>query len=78
MNPKLGYAEVKNYLETYSTAEPPYDFNGLLHLVLAGVENLRQNAIDQDLPDFAPSISDEQAHFLRRLLDHRTSDNAEL
>jgi hypothetical protein len=76
MNRQFKYEEVRHYLGTFST-EPPYDFMGLLHLVLAGVENLRMNAIDQDFSDFAHSITDEQAAFLQRLLDSRAQSTAE-
>jgi hypothetical protein len=57
--------------------EPLYDFNGLLHLVLAGVENLRVHAIDQEVLDYACSITEEQAAFLQRLLDARQASIAE-
>jgi hypothetical protein len=68
------YSEVERYLRRFSTLEPPYDFNGLLHLVLAATDNLREHATDQDFLDFARAITDEQALFLRRLLDTRTSN----
>ena len=77
MNTRLTYTAVENYLETYSTGEPPYDFNGLLHFVLAGTENLRQHAIDQDFLDYACAITNDQALFLRRLLDSRGESNAQ-
>ena len=76
MSDKLEFDTVKSYLETYSTFEPtPYDFNGLLHLVLAGIENLRAHAVDEDFVDYACSITDDQAVFLRRLLDSRDASN---
>jgi hypothetical protein len=78
MSTPLKYSEVENYLRTYSGSEPPYDFNGLLHLVLAGTDNLREHAIDQDFRDFACAISDEQAAFLHRLLDSRAESIAKL
>jgi hypothetical protein len=71
MNTLLQYEVVKKFLKTYSTDQPPYDFNGLLHLVLAGVDNLRVHAIDQDFADYAWAVSEDQAAFLRRLLDSR-------
>ncbi len=71
------YAQVQHYLRTYSTDPGPYDFNGLLWLILAGVENLRENSIDQDFEDYACGISDEQALFLRRLLDIRPQSIAQ-
>ena len=78
MSDTLQYDTVKRYLETYSTVEStPYDFNGLLHLVLAGAENLRVHAVDEDFLDYACSITDEQALFLRRLLDSRADSLAQ-
>jgi len=78
MSTNFQYDGVKNYLKTYSTAEPPYDFNALLHLVLAGIENLRTNAIEQDFVDYACAITDDQAAFLRRLLDSRSESISKL
>jgi hypothetical protein len=68
--------QVKRFLSGYSTEPGPYDFNGLLHLILVGVDNLREHAIDQDFEDFACAVSDEQAAFLQRLLDNRPRSNA--
>ena len=78
MSTGIDYTAVMNYLETYSTVTPPYDFNGLLHLILAGTDNLRRHAIDQDFLDFACAITDDQALFLRRLLDSRAESIAQL
>jgi hypothetical protein len=77
MNRQFKYDEVQHYLRTFSTEEPPYDFNGLLNLVLTGVENLRVNAIEGDFLEFAHGITDEQAAFLQRLLDSRTQSAEE-
>jgi hypothetical protein len=78
MSTQLEYSEVKSYLRTYSALEPPYDFNGLLHVVLVATDNLREHAIDQDFLDFACAITAEQALFLRGLLDTRRESNAQL
>lgn len=78
MSAHLSYRDVDTFMRTHSSEAPPYDFNGVLHLVLSGVENLRTHAIDQDFIDFACSISDEQAVFLRRLLDTRPQSIADL
>ena len=77
MRNDLGYDRVRNYLNTYSTGEPPYDFDGLLQLVLTGVENLRQHALDQDFLDYACTVTEGQAAFLRRLLDSRMESIAQ-
>ena len=78
MSTQLEYSKVESYLRTFSTSEPSYDFNGLLHLVPAATDNLREHATDQDSLDFAWAISDEEARFLRRLLDTRTKSSAQL
>ena len=78
MSTQLQYSEVERYLRAFSTSEPPYDFNGLLHLVLAATDNLREHSTDQDFLDFSCAITDEQASFLRRLLDTRAESNAQL
>jgi hypothetical protein len=78
MNPQPNYGQVERFLNAYSTVPGPYDFNGLLHLILTGVDNLRAHAVDQDVKDFACAISDEQAAFLPRLLDGRVQSNAQL
>ena len=75
------YEQLEDFLRTFVNwhGDPvPYDFNGLLHLVLAGVENLRVNATNQDFLDYACSITDDQALFLRRLLDSRSDSIAQL
>jgi len=66
----MKYEDILHYLRTYSTSGP-YDPNGLLHLILAAVDNLRQHAIDQDFDDYAETISDDQAMVLTRLLEAR-------
>ena len=77
MSQELKYEQVVNYFKTFSAKQPPYDFNGLLQLVSTGLENLRQNATEQDLIDYAWTISDEQVLFLRKLIDARPQSIAE-
>ena len=71
MSKQLKYEDVEQYLRTFSTGESPCDFGGLLHLVLAGIENLRENVADQDILEHAHFITDAQASFLQRLLKGR-------
>lgn len=78
MSTQFSHSEVEEYLRTYSALEPPFDFNGLLYLLLAATDNLREHAIDQDFFDFAHATTDEQALFLRRLLDSRAESIAQL
>ena len=67
----MRYEWVREYLRTYSNT-PPYDFNGLLHLVLAAVDNFREHHLECDLQDYASVVSDDQAEFLLKLLDYRS------
>ncbi|MFO0952240.1 MAG: hypothetical protein U0835_14040 [Isosphaeraceae bacterium] len=48
----------------------PYDFNGVVHLMLATLDNLSQNASEAELDDMAGSLSDEQAAFVLKLADY--------
>ncbi len=71
MKEQIGYEDVKQYLRNYSTEGPTYDFGGLLHLVLVGIDNLRKNMADADILENAHFVTDAQAGFLRRLLEGR-------
>ena len=71
MSKQLKYEDVEQYLRTFSSEQPPFDFGRLLHLVLAGIENLRGNAADGDIRENAHFITDAQANFLRQLLEGR-------
>ena len=71
MSKQSKYDDVEQYLRAFSMEEPPYDFGGLLHLVLAGIENLRENVADGDILEYAHSITDAQANFLQQLLGGR-------
>jgi hypothetical protein len=76
MNQQFQYEDVEQYLRSFSTKEPPDDFGSLLRLVLVGVENLRANVAEGDILDHAHYITDEQAVFLRQLLEHRAESKA--
>jgi hypothetical protein len=76
MSKQFEYGDVEQYLRTFSTEKLPYDFSGLLHLVLSGIENLRKNAVDGDILEYAHFITDEQAGFLQRLLEGRAESIA--
>jgi hypothetical protein len=71
MSKQLNYDDVEQYLRSFSQAAPTHDFGGLLHLVLAGIEHLRENAAAEDIRENAHFITDAQAIFLQRLLAGR-------
>jgi hypothetical protein len=76
MDRQLEYEDVERYLRSRSTAEPADQFGGLLRLVLAGIENLRENVAEGDIREHAHLITDAQARFLRELLEGRAESIA--
>ena len=71
MSKQLKYEDVEQYLRTFLQAASTHDFGGLLHLVLAGIENLRVNAAPGDIREHAHFITDAQAVFLQQFLAGR-------
>jgi hypothetical protein len=68
----VSYEELRDHLRQFvnTAGDPaPYDFNGVVHLLLASLDNLRQNASEADLEDIGASFDDEQAAFLIRLAE---------
>jgi hypothetical protein len=68
------YEDLELFLRDWSNASGDpvtYDFNGLMSLLIAIVDNLKKNHIDADLESYACSINDEQATFLKKLLKFR-------
>ena len=66
----MKFESVIDYLQSYSTLEPPYDPNGALHLLKAIVDNLQDHATEQDLEDYAGCLDTDNQEFLRTLLAH--------
>ncbi len=67
------YEELLAYLRQFVNVhgDPvPYDFNGVVDLMLATLDNLGHNALEAELEDMAESFSDEQAAFFLRLADY--------
>jgi hypothetical protein len=58
------YETLLAYIRNYSTDEPPYDVVGVIHLLLAALENLREHRIEADLEDFARCATPEQREYL--------------
>jgi hypothetical protein len=72
MSQQIQYENVEEYLRTYSTEKAPFHFGALLHLVLTGVETLRNNVAYGDIREHAHFITDAQAIFLQQLLEGRS------
>jgi hypothetical protein len=67
------YEELQRYLRHFVNidGEPgPYDFNGVVHLMLGLLDNLRENALEEELKDIRESLTEEQAEFFIRLADY--------
>jgi hypothetical protein len=71
LHEQLKYEDVEQYLRTFLQAAPTHEFGGLLHLVLAGIENLRENVAAGDIRENAHFITDAQAIFLQQFLADR-------
>lgn len=66
------YEAMRSYLRNWNNPNDEighYDANGLVHLVLAALDNLRENEVWADLPELRDSMTDEQAAFFLKLSD---------
>jgi hypothetical protein len=67
------YAELREYLRGFINfgGDPvPYDVNGVVHLVLALLDNLRANALPAELQQISGAFTDEQAAFFLQLAEY--------
>lgn len=48
---ELTYQSVAQFVREWSTdhQNPPYDFNGIVQLLLAALDNIRENATEHEL-----------------------------
>lgn len=69
------YLDLEQYLQEYITFDEnvgQFDFNGVLHLLRALVDNLARNYCDGDievLDDFCADLEPKHKAFLRKLVD---------
>ena len=66
------YEELRQYLRDFTNmgGDPAYDTNGILMLLLALADNLREcPPAMADLPELAETITQEQANFLGWMAD---------
>ena len=66
----MKHEELLAAIRHYSTQEPPYDYNGTIHLMLAALDNLRENALEAEMEMIAYSMTDEQRFYLRQIADY--------
>ena len=67
------YEQLRSYLRNFVNiaGDPvPYDFNGVVHLMLALLDNLREHALETELKDIRASFTDDQAEFFIRLAEY--------
>jgi hypothetical protein len=65
------YEALRQYLRDFTNigGDPAYDTNGILVLLLALIDNLREcGEAEADLPEVAEMITPEQVAFLRQLI----------
>jgi hypothetical protein len=58
------YEEAIHFVRTYSVGVPPYDVNGVVHLMLAAIDNLSQHWIESDLEQIGDSATEQQCQRL--------------
>ncbi|MEZ6133822.1 MAG: hypothetical protein R3C53_02820 [Pirellulaceae bacterium] len=68
---QLTYQSAVEFIRTWGTdsQNPPYDFNGVVHLMLAALDNIREHALENELDDIGYSMTDEQRFFLKKIAD---------
>ncbi|MCP4459469.1 MAG: hypothetical protein GY816_15830 [Cytophagales bacterium] len=60
------YDDLEEYLKTFRTFggdTATYDFNGIVHLILALIDNLMENSLETELDDIGESMTNEQREF---------------
>ncbi|MCP4348642.1 MAG: hypothetical protein GY795_24445 [Desulfobacterales bacterium] len=60
------YDDLEEYLKTFRTFggdTVTYDFNGIVHLILALTDNLMENSLEAELNDIGGSMTNEQREF---------------
>lgn len=67
------YEDLVDYLRhfvNFGGGPNDYDFIGVVHLMLASLDNLNRNALEAHMEDIAEVLDKEQAAFVLRLADH--------
>lgn len=65
----LSYEELENGVKSWGVSTPSgqYDCVGVIHLLAACLDNLRENAIDADLKRIPECLNETQQLFLRKM-----------
>jgi hypothetical protein len=69
---KITYTDMINYIHTYSTNPntSPYDFTGVVHLMLAALDNLQMYGCDAELENIGYCLTDTQRMFLKKVAEY--------
>ena len=67
----LSYEQVIEFIRTWSAdpQNPPYDLVGTVHLLLAALDNLSDNAMPHELEEINGMLTDKQRKFIQSVLD---------
>jgi len=60
------HSQLRDAIRSYTTEDGGFDFESVLDLVVAGIDNLAENAIERDF-DGRNRLTEEQAAMLRHL-----------
>ena len=63
----MRYEELLEAIKNFGDSQGPYDFNGMVHLLLASLDNLRENALEAELEDMHGAFTDDQIRFWHKL-----------
>jgi hypothetical protein len=70
--PNLTYEQVEFYIRNFRNAageSVPYDVNGVIHFILAALDNLMEQWIDADFEQLTYSATAEQRQMLIKIGD---------
>ena len=59
-NHTFSYREALEFVRTYSLDMPPYDVNGVIHLMLAALDNLSNHWLEADLQQIGEATTEQQ------------------
>jgi hypothetical protein len=74
---RLRYEEVEAYLRNFTNpgGDPvPYDWNGVVHLVLAALDSMREHGLEVEFENIGQSMTPQQREFFLKLAEYVIAD----